>query len=780
MPRWKMGCFPGRRAPRKSQAISQADWILPTQSCLCLVELAFLPDPALVADDRLPSCPWGPIRDSQPTSMRHPLSFVLLALAWLVAPATAQNRAQATLYTRVDGSDLRVAVEFKVDKGWKLYHTDLGDPDAIAIPLGYEFQGVEGPWSELRVLDPDIDFIDDLTLGSYSVQFHKGTAYGYARGTLAPGASAEALALDLAGQTCDPSACVPYSETIRSKGAGPDAIWAKFPADLVAQEVVSAGSGVGALPVVAALPGGGAAEAESGTATTSDWEPSFAAGKHVDARLEILTDGNQVRAVVKVAVRDTWHLYNGPTSKDIGPNEPAAVPTVLDFSDAGPVVWQDPVYPESHGYPGFDKDLNDIEVQVLEGHFEFTIEGELEAGADPQDLLDVAITIEGQTCDEGSCVPFQLELEHEGDAITVLDAMPAQAAQPITKGHSQGGDDGLLAFLLQAVFWGFITLLMPCTYPMIPITISFFTKQADQREGNVLPLSLAYGAGIVGMFVVIGVVVGPPIQVLANHPVFNLFIAGMFVFFACVLFGWVNLQPPAFLNNAAGKASSTGGLLGVFLMGLTLVITSFTCTAPFVGTLLASAGDQGLLRTAIGMGVFGLTLATPFVLLSLFPGRMKKMPTAGAWMNTLKVFLGFVELAASLKFLSTADLGWDWGFLSKEVFLLGWGSIFLVASAFLFGWINLKGEEDGVISPGRMVGATATFVYAAYTLFLIGGFKMDPLMVAFAPPYSTAPERAAGHTGPKEHAIVTDDYEGAVSEAKAKKKALLVNFTGYN
>ena len=149
-------------------------------------------------------------------------------------------------------------------------------------------------------------------------------------------------------------------------------------------------------------------------------------------------------------------------------------------------------------------------------------------------------------------------------------------------------------------------------------------------------------------------------------------------------------------------------------------------------------------------------------------------------MNTLKVFLGFVELAASLKFLSTADLGWAWGFLSKEVFLLAWGSIFLVAAAFLFGWVNLKGEEDGEIGPGRMVGATATFLFGTYSLFLIGGYKMDPLMTAFAPPYSTAPERAAGPGKAEGHEIVKDNYEDAVSKAKSDQKALLVNFTGWN
>lgn len=727
--------------------------------------------------------------------MRNRFLLLVLALAGLAPQVLAQNRAGATLYTRVDGSEIRAAVEFEIDKGWKLYHTDLGDENAVATPLTYTFGGVDAQWSELRLSEPETDFVDDPYLGTYTVDYHKGTAVGYAVGVLAEGADASGLTLAFAGQTCDPSVCIPYGETIESKGAGADSLFADFPADLA--------------PAAAASTGGAGDGGESAPGPEFDWEPTFSGGNSADARLRFVTDGSAVHAVVEVAVKEGWHLYDGPTKAEMGPNEPIGDPTVLEFLEPGPVEWGEPIYPASHGYPGLDKDVNDIEVQVLEGNLVFTIPGVLDDGADPEELLDVELSIAGQTCDAGTCLTWGQELAFLGDEIATVDTLPALLAQDAggaggadegdgtqgaaasagesgdspsedVAGEEEEEESGMLKFLLQAVMWGFITLLMPCTYPMIPITISFFTKQADQRGGNVLPLSLAYGAGIVGMFVAIGVVVGPPIQTFANHPVFNLLIAGMFVFFALVLFGWVNLQPPAFLNNAAGKASSTGGLLGVFLMGLTLVITSFTCTAPFVGTLLASGANQGVGRTALGMGLFGLTMATPFVLLSLFPGRMKKMPTAGAWMNTLKVFLGFVELAASLKFLSTADLGWGWGFLSKEVFLLAWGSIFLVAAAFLFGWINLKGEEDGAISPGRMVGATATFVFGTYSLFLIGGYEMDPLMTAFAPPYSTAPERVAGPGASKPSTIIKDNYEEAVSKAKAEQKALLVNFTGFN
>ena len=160
----------------------------------------------------------------------------------------------------------------------------------------------------------------------------------------------------------------------------------------------------------------------------------------------------------------------------------------------------------------------------------------------------------------------------------------------------------------------------------------------------------------------------------------NLVIGALFFYFAFVLFGFITLQPPRFLLDVAGKASSTGGYLGVFLMGATLVVTSFTCTAPVVGSLLAlgaQGGDYG--RLVLGMAVFGLTMAVPFVFLSLVPGKLQAMPRSGEWMNTLKVFLGFVEVAAALKFISNADMAWRWEWLSRELFLYTWAGVLLMA-----------------------------------------------------------------------------------------------------
>jgi thiol:disulfide interchange protein len=506
----------------------------------------------------------------------------------------------------------------------------------------------------------------------------------------------------------------------------------------------------------------------------------------VRGKLYTKTVGETVHAVVELRVDLGWHIYD----PDLGPPDAVGKPTLIEFTGGG-LTFAAPSFPEPerHEQVGLGTWINTHHGKIL-----VRSSAPLVEGADP---MAVRAVIDGLVCKDevgGICIPFEKETkaragkeEYFADVVTSqavgAEQQLEQPAEPTEQRESGEGDDEkpLGGFLLEAFIWGLITLLMPCTYPMIPITISFFTKQAIARDGNVLSLSLAYGAGIVLVFVAIGVVIGAPIQEFANHPVFNLLIAGMFVFFACTLFGWFNLQPPAFLMQAAGKASATGGLVGVFLMGLTLVVTSFTCTAPFVGTLLARGGDQGVARVVMGMGVFGLTMATPFVFLSLFPSRAQKMPGAGAWMNTLKVFLGFVELAAALKFLSTADLAWEWGFLSKEVFLILWAGIFGVAAMYLFGKINLKGEESGAISPGRMIAATTTFLFAIYCAFLTMGFKMDPLLTAFAPPYSTASGQSSEASHDEEPwSMVVDDWEGALASARSEEKLLLVNFTGFN
>jgi thiol:disulfide interchange protein len=487
----------------------------------------------------------------------------------------------------------------------------------------------------------------------------------------------------------------------------------------------------------------------------------------------------EIRLAIELKVDPKWHLYHGPTPDDVG--SPYAVPTDFELPTEG-FEWGPPVFPK----PGEEKQITGEVVKIHHGTLVVFIRGKVVDPARAAEHKPLTIKATGQTCTSGegaTCLPYDEELEEQPTVPEgVFKDFPTGASAAPTAPASGGpaGATGLGTFLLLAVGWGLFTLLMPCTYPMIPITISFFTKQAIARQGKVLPLSLAYGAGIVIVFVAIGVVIGKPILQFATHPVTNLVIAGFFLLFALALFGVLELKPPRFLLSAAGSASQRGGFGGVFLMGATLVVTSFTCTAPFVGSLL-SVGAQtggGLAHIALGMGVFGATMAVPFVLLSLLPGKLHSIPRSGEWMHSLKVTLGFVEVAAALKFLSNADLVWGWGFLSRELFLLLWFGIFLVAALYLFGIFRLTDEARTEISPLRMVFATVVFLLSLYFGYGVLGNPMDPITTAIMPNYSNGVARSGAGRG-AQHEIVVDDYDAALAQARKEQKGLLVNFTGH-
>ncbi|RMH02631.1 MAG: hypothetical protein D6702_08305 [Planctomycetota bacterium] len=493
--------------------------------------------------------------------------------------------------------------------------------------------------------------------------------------------------------------------------------------------------------------------------------------------------GATVELHVRPELEPGWHLYH----PDIDPMNgiPVAVAAPEGWRPAGPLRSGLPPVPHYLDLGG-----EKVEYLWLAPGDELILPLVVPAG--PPGEIEASAEFSYQVCDDSSCLPpdakpavFRFTRLAAGGG-AAADSSAEEAAASAAAGAAPepeeveppGGDRGLLAFLLLAVAGGLFALVMPCTYPMIPITISFFTKQAEARQGRVLPLSLAYGAGIVLIFVLIGVVVGPVILVFATHPVTNLVIGALFLFFALVLFGFLTLEPPQFLMRAASRASTTGGLLGVFLMGATLVVTSFTCTAPFVGSLLsfgAAGGD--LLRVALGMAVFGLTMAVPFVLLSLVPGRIQAMPRSGEWMNTLKVTLGFVEVAAAMKFLSNTDIVWGWGILPRERFLLLWAVIFLAAALYLAGVLPWKGGRPERVGRRRALSGILLALFAAYCLHGWTGARLDNVMTAIVPNYSF--RRDGGERAVARHEIVVDDYQAALASARAQGRKVLVNFTGY-
>jgi thiol:disulfide interchange protein DsbD len=497
--------------------------------------------------------------------------------------------------------------------------------------------------------------------------------------------------------------------------------------------------------------------------------------------------GEQVKLLVDVTVDDGWHVY--------GSRESASVPTTLAIAEGSSLQPSgDAVVP-----PGEKHEIASLAEYRLAGTF--TIEQALAVPKfQPAGKVAIPGTIHYEVCNESGCLdpadePFTTEVVVEAGAVRAAYALPAsdgnsEPGSPQLKALGIVGDgklrapkfaeDGagemggsLWSLILLCIGGGLIALVMPCTYPMIPITFSFFTKQADKRGGKVLPLALAYGAGIVLIFVVVGVAVGEVIGPFAAHWATNLVIGGAFVVFALSLFGCIDLRPPAFLTNAAGKASTGGGLLGVFLMGATLVITSFTCTAPIVGSLLAGVArnETSRLDVGIGMAAFGLTMAAPFVFLALLPGRVKALPRSGEWMNTLKVTLGFVEIAAALKFLSNVDIALGLGVMPREVFLFGWAFVFALLALFLFGLFRCKGEPLTGVSTARNASGIVSLLLATYCAAGGSGLQLDYVMTAFEPNYQLRELR--------EHEIVLDNHTAAMEQARHEHKYVLVNFTGF-
>ncbi len=350
---------------------------------------------------------------------------------------------------------------------------------------------------------------------------------------------------------------------------------------------------------------------------------------------------------------------------------------------------------------------------------------------------------------------------------------------------------GLWAFLLLAFGAGLAALLTPCVFPMVPLTVSYFTKHAENR-GEALRMASVYGASIVltftGLGVLMAVVVGAAgAQTIAANPWVNLFIAVVLVAFALSLLGLYELRlPTGLLNYMNRQSTSKGGYVGVLFMGLTLTLVSFSCTAPFVGGLLAAAAGGTWAYPLLGMLAFSLAFALPFVLLALFPKALNALPRSGSWMNVVKVVLGFVELAAAIKFISNADLVWGWGIVSRPLAIAFISVIFFLTGMYLLGKLRLAHEEaPETVGVGRLVAA---IFFIGLSLYMLPGLLGAPLnkLDAYLPPrQGTDVSLLASFSGttrgsaPEEEAWIVDDLEAAFAEAKASGKPVFIDFTGY-
>ena len=339
---------------------------------------------------------------------------------------------------------------------------------------------------------------------------------------------------------------------------------------------------------------------------------------------------------------------------------------------------------------------------------------------------------------------------------------------------------------LMGFLGGLLALFTPCVWPIIPMTVSFFLKRAKDNRRKGIQDALTYGASIVVVYLALGLIVtrlfgASALNALSTSALFNVFFFLMLVVFAVSFFGWFEIRLPDKWGNAVDtKASSTTGLLSIFLMAFTLALVSFSCTGPIIGFLLvASATSGSLIGPAVGMFGFALALALPFTLFAMFPSWLKSAPKSGSWMNTIKIVLGFIELAFSLKFLSVADLAYGWHILDREVFLSLWIVIFAALGLYLIGKLKFQSDAIGgeIDKPMPVPCIMLGLCSLAFSVYLVPGLWGAPnkAVSAFAPPMSTQDF----NLNTKEVRATYHDYEaGMAAAAKAGKPALL-DFTGF-
>ncbi len=330
------------------------------------------------------------------------------------------------------------------------------------------------------------------------------------------------------------------------------------------------------------------------------------------------------------------------------------------------------------------------------------------------------------SCDDSKClppeyVPFEFSV---GDS----DGVVAEANSS-GESSNESSDRSLFMIFFWSFLSGFAALLTPCVFPMIPMTVSFFTKQSKTKSAGIRN-ALFYGACIVVIYVVLGTIVtaifgSDALNALSTNVYFNIFFFVLLIVFAISFLGAFEITLPSSWVNKADQASDKGGLIGIFFMAFTLALVSFSCTGPIVGTLLVEAASIGGAGPVIGMLGFSLALALPFGLFAAFPGWLNSLPQSGGWLNTVKVFLGFLEIALAFKFLSNADLVVQAHYLERELFLAIWIGVFFALAMYLFGFIQLPHDSPvQSLSVGRVLLGTFTLVFVMY---LIPGLWGAPL-----------------------------------------------------
>ena len=510
--------------------------------------------------------------------------------------------------------------------------------------------------------------------------------------------------------------------------------------------------------------------------------------------------------VAKITIIPGWHINSYKLPKDS-----YAIPSELKVNKTNKLTVKETIEPKPIQY--IDEDLGD-----MQSHHKGSLTMKRRVLINSINDFKVSGVFSFQVCDEaGKCLmphEYTFSLNAKGceaiksDSVLIIEK---DTASQFTKNKVVNNDPAdknlkkipgkpaksmFLIFIISFLS-GFAALLTPCVFPMIPMTVSFFTKKSKSKADGIKN-ALLYGISIIAIYVLLGTIVttifGPSaLNALSTNVWFNLLFFVLLVVFAISFLGAFEIMLPNSWLNKADKASDKGGFIGIFFMALALALVSFSCTGPIVGTLLVESATIGGIAPFVGMFGFSLALALPFALFAAFPGWMNSLPKSGGWLNTVKVFLGFLELALAFKFLSNADLVVQGHFLERELFLAIWIGIFSVLTIYLFGFLRLPHDSPiQNLSVGRTLIGTISLIFVIYLIPGMWGAQLK-LISGFPPPlsYSEAPQGFGNsqnstdhsankdmHLGPQ-NIMVFHDLEKAEAYAKEVNKPLFVDFTGH-
>lgn len=525
-----------------------------------------------------------------------------------------------------------------------------------------------------------------------------------------------------------------------------------------------------------------------------------------------LQPGAKFSVQLSAEITSGWHVYSttqppgGPTTTVI------TVPSTQPFKLAAPIIGPPP-------HTAYDTNF-EMNTETYEDRAEFNVPIAVTSYVHPGDQK-LTIDVRFQVCNDTTCMPATTEHIIVPVKVEVPKSTAPAASKPVSQTnhvtpsapqlagtlpptvlektsqtagsavHSGTSRQSFGSFLWLAFVMGALSLLTPCVFPMIPMTVSYFVNQSGASRRSAINSALLYGLGIILTFTALGLLLAiifgaGGVNKLAANPWVNLLITAIFFGFAFSLFGTYFIQVPTSLTNKLNsltRRKEGSRVVGALLMGSTFTLTSFTCTAPFVGTLLVMTAQGNWRWPLAGMLVFSTVFAVPFFLLALAPRALAQMPKSGTWMISVKVVVGLLEIAAAMKFLSNADLVWHWGIFTRQVVLATWVGIGILTIFYLLGFVRTSHEEAvESIGAGRLV---LTVIALASTIWMIPGLFGRQLgaLEAFLPPEATSSSFVANaQAQPNAETDVQwmiNDYEGALARAKQENKSVFIDFTGY-